>query len=179
MSIKALWQILSIFLAMLLMMIFPIMNSFEKQDNLVRIAMLDELDFFVSKVKSSGYISKNDYELFSESLSNLGYPFEIKISHYKKIYVPVYEDPKDFSTFNGDVKVTEELFSNSDILDTIYPKNNDKSSKYFMNKGDYILVKVKSKCKSKYQKLRESLLNTDEKTTFYSRLGGIIQNEYK
>ncbi len=178
MSIKALWQILAILMAVLLMIMFPILNSFEKEDDFTRIQILDELDYFVSKIKQSGSISRRDYELFSSSLNKLGYPFEIKMNHYKEIYVPVYDNPSDYTSFNGEIKRVEELFTDQEIKDCLYPRKSDERGKtYYMKKGDYITVSVKSKVKSKYQKIRETFLNTSNNTFFYAKLGGLIQHE--
>ncbi len=178
MSIKALWQILAIFTALILMIIFPVMNAFEKEDDLIRLQILDELDFFLSKVKQSGSISKRDYELFNQALNNLGYPFEVKINHYKQIYVPVYDDPQDFDSFTGEIQKVEELFSDKDIKGCLYPLNSGVEGKpYNMSKGDYITVAVKSKVKSKHQKLKSMLLGVSDMQVFYAKLGGLIQNE--
>ncbi len=178
MSIKALWQILAIFTAVILMVLFPIMNAFENEDDLIRLQIIDELDYFVSKVKQSGSISKRDYEVFCSSLNNLGYPFDIEINHYKKIYVPVYEDPQDFNSFYGDIQGVEELFSDKDIKNCLYPlDSNVKGKPYKMNKGDFITVSVKSKVKSKHQKLKSIIFGTSDMQIFYAKLGGLIQNE--
>ncbi len=178
MSIKALWQILAIITALILMVVFPIMNAFEREDDLVRIQMLDEVDYFVSKIKQTGSISKRDYELFSSSLNNLGYPFDIQIEHYKQIYVPVYENPNDFSSFNGEIMRTEELFTDNEIKEVLYPLDSSVEGKsYDMSKGDYISVSVKSKVRSKHQKLRNMIFTLDNEQFFHAKLGGLIQNE--
>ncbi len=178
MSIKALWQILAIITALILMVIFPIMNAFEREDDMVRLQMLDEVDYFVSKIKQTGSISQRDYERFSSSLNNLGYPFDIRIEHYKQIYVPVYENPSDFSTFNGEIMRTEELYTDSEIKEILYPLDNAEMGKsYDMSKGDYISVAVKSTVKSKHQKLKTMVFGVDGEQFFYTKLGGLIQNE--
>lgn len=180
MSIKALWQILAVLTAVVLMILFPIMNTFEREDDLIRLQMLDQLDYFVSKVKQSGSISRRDYELFSSKLNQLGIPFEITIEHYKQIYVPIYEDPLDFTSFHGRIQRAEELFSDAEIKARLFPIETPEQGKdYTMSKGDYISVSVKSKVKSKHQKLKSMLLGGEQEAFFYAKLGGVIQNEAK
>ncbi len=153
------------------------MNAFEKEDDLLRLNMLDELDYFVCKVKQSGAISQRDYQKFTSSLNKLGYPFDIKISHYKQRYVPIYDDPSDYSTFTGKIARVEELFSDSEIKDCLFPKDGTVGKTYKMSKGDYITVSIKSKVKSKYQKFRSVFLGAPSNEVFFQRLGGVIQNE--
>lgn len=178
MSIKALWQMLALFTAIILMILFPIMNSFEKEDDMIRLQMIDELDYFVSKVKQTGCIDKRDYELFSDSLNRLGLPFEIRIEHYKQIYVPVYDDPLQHQSFQQKIERVEELFSDAEIKECLYPIDHpEKGKPYLMSKGDYVSVSVKSTVKSKHQKLRSVLLGAGEDSYFFAKLGGLIQNE--
>lgn len=177
MAIKALWKILAIIIAMLLMIVVPIMHAFESEDRFVKMALLDELDYFLDKISNSGEISPKTYMDFSNSLNRLGYPFDIELKHYKQVYVPVYENPSDFGSFAGEVHRVEELFTDFEIKDTLFPQDGKKQSSYKLQKGDYIVVTAKTDVKSKYQKLRQMLFLTSGGPVFFIRLASVVQNE--
>lgn len=177
MLVQSLWKILAISLALVLMLIIPMMHGFETEDRFVKLNLLDELDFFLDRISQAGEISKNSYLEFKNSIDSLGYPFDIEIKHYKKIYVPVYDNPVDTNSFKGNIKRVEELYTNSEIIDTLFPKEEKIGKSYIMNKGDFVVVTVKTDVKSKYQKLREMLFLIRTEHNFFARLGSVIKNE--
>ncbi len=178
MLVQSLWKIFALILALVLMLVIPMVHAFEIEDRQVRLNLLDNLDFFLDEVSQTGEISKEGYLNFQNRINALGYPFEINIKHYKKIYVPVYEDPSLPSSFSGKIKVVEELFTNRDIKNTLFPKEEGISGEsYKMSKGDYVVISVKTDVKTKYQKIREMLFMISPKTELLAKLGGVIKNE--
>ncbi len=175
---NSLWNVLAIILAVFLMIVFPIMHSFEKQDQIVRLNVLNETDIFLDAIKAKGYIDKSDFINFKDKLATTGFAFDVKLEHKKMLFVPVYDDPTKEDTFTGDVRVVSELFSDYEIKDVLFgEKAKEYKATYKMSRGDVFTVIVKSKVKSKAQKLKEMLFVLNSDSVFYVKLGGSIQNE--
>ncbi len=174
---NSLWHILGVIIAVCIMIVFPIVHSFEKQEQIVRLTVLFEVDMFLDEIKSKGYIDSGDYIGFKRKLDANGYAFDIALEHEKKIFVPVYDEVNDVRTFKKSVKVVSELYSDREIKKVLFVEDNNAINTYTMSRGDRFTVIVSSKTKTRADKLKEMFLNTEHKYSFYIRLGGLIQNE--
>lgn len=178
MLVEGLWKISAIIVSIFLIIVMPLLHAYETEDRLVRMAVIDEIELFLDDISNKGEIAPDDYTAFHNKLSALGYPFSIDIKHYKKIYVPVYENPLKTDTFKGEIREVEELFSFDDIKAVIFPEEAGvTATKYLMNRGDYIVLTVKSEAITKYQGLRKMLFLTSETPALSFRMAGSIKNE--
>lgn len=178
MLIDGLWKITAIIIALFLVVLIPLLHAFEAEDRFVKMSVLDEMDLFLEEISSKGKISQNDYLDFEERLSNLGLSFHIDIKHYKKIFVPVYEDPLNSATFKGKIEEVEELFSFSEIMHCLFPeKERDMGRPYPLNRGDYVVLSLRSETITKYQSLRKMLFLTEEGPALALRMARSIKNE--
>lgn len=174
---NGLWLIVSTVLLIVLLIIFPVMNIMEKQDAMIQIQIMDDLDFFVRDIKTQGQLTKPMYEQFSQKLAAYGNHFKIDMIHQKKQYVPVYEDPTDTKTFTGRMQAVYEVMTHREIVDLLYSADNA-DQVYYFNQGDYITVSLSSTLKSKATQIRDMLwsVNTDA-PSYYMRLSGMIAHE--
>lgn len=178
MLLEGLWKITAILVALFLVVLIPLLHAYEAEDRFTRMRVLDEMDLFLEEVCSKGLISQGDYLDFEERLSKLGYSFDIDMKHYKKILVPIYDDPLNHGSFEGRVEEVEELFGFREIRASLFPEGPGASSKpYLMNKGDYIVLALKSDMKTKYQSLRRMLFLTEEGPAFRFNMARSIKNE--
>lgn len=178
---EILWKITSVILIIFLLIIFPLLHMYEKQDQVIYYRVMDDLDRFVDEIKSSGEISPVSWLNFEQKVNSYGYNFEIKITHDELEYVPIYEDPTLFSTFSG--KMQEIHISNSDkeIKKILFPMNSnlgktDIARKYIMKHGDYIIVEIKCTHRSKADILRGILLQSAGENAFNLRMSAMVAN---
>ncbi len=172
-----LWHILALLLTVTVIIIFPIVNTFEKQDRIVSVKVLNDTDLFLDKIKTKGFIDKYDFNEFKSKLSMSGYLFDIKFKHNKRIYVPVYKNINGKKTFTGKIKVMNEIFTDSEIKKSLFNDSKDFNGIYYMKRGDEFTVIVSSKVKSKVVKLKEMLFGINMNDSFYVKLNAVVQNE--
>ncbi len=173
----SLWLITSIIVVIVLLIIFPVMHTMEKQDDLVQIQLMNEVNLFLHDVKSKGHITRADYEQFNAKLAQLGNHFEVIIDHQKRVFAPVYDDPLDATSFSGKISTVYDLVTNQEIVETLYSTSN-LTGAYYFQRGDFITIRVSSTLKSRYQKMREMALQTSSNTpSFFVRLSGMVAHE--
>ncbi len=173
----SLWLITSIIVVIILLIVFPVMHTMEKQDDLVQIQLMNEVNLFLHDVKTKGHITRADYEQLNAKLAQLGNHFEVTIDHQKRVFTPVYDDPLNTASFSGKISTVYDLITNQEIVEALYSTGNSTGSYYF-NRGDFITICVSSTLKSRYQKMREIILQTSSDTpSFFVRLSGMVAHE--
>lgn len=175
---QSLWKITAFILVIILLIIFPILHMLEKQDEIIQIRLMDEVDHFLSQVTAQGKISAQSYEQFQTKLNALGQPFNVSLLHEKKVFVPIYTDPTDATTFTGKMAAVYDEIPSDEIKRLLFPENSMAKQDYAMSKGDYLTVVVKSSLKSKAQIMKEAIwqVHTDA-VSYYVRLSGRIAHE--
>lgn len=168
-------KIIALFLAVLLLFIFPIKNEFERQDQTTRMFVLTETTRFADSVRNLGYITPIMYQEYANKLASTNVLYEIKMEHYSKKYDPIYDDAWNFQ---DNYNVNYSAYYTGDIMETLFPDTNASGQKYKMSKGDYFLVKVKNKNKTMATKIQELLYNADFATErIMVNYGGMIKDE--
>ena len=196
-------KIIALFLAVLLLFIYPTKNEFERLDETSRVYVLTETAKFVDSVRNLGYITPLMYEEFANRLASTNNLYEIKMEHRKKRYDPVYEDPTagvpidtedededDESLEDGeeyedvapvDFVVGHRTYYNNTIMNVLFPElpiDESVDRFYRFEKGDYFAVTVYNKNKTMATRLQEMLYNTSLGVQkIYVRYGGMIKDE--
>lgn len=170
-------KIVALFLAVLLLFIFPILNMFENQDDTTQVFVLTETAKFVDSARSLGYITPTMYREFAYKLSATNNIYEVEMEHYHKKFNPVYDDPTDDTTFKNDFSVDYWATFTGEIMEVLFPDSST-GSNYEMSKGDYFIIKVKNKNKTAATKIQEILYNADLSTSkIMVNYGGMIKDE--
>ena len=78
--------IFSIILAVVLMFLFPIMDTWERQDDISYMMVYSATVEFVDSARNLGYITTNMYDDFLTSLSATGNKFDVTLEHRERIY---------------------------------------------------------------------------------------------
>ncbi len=173
----SLWLITSIIVVIILLIIFPVMHTMEKQDDLVQMQLMSEVNLFLHDVKTKGQMTRVDYEQLAAKLARLGNHFEVKIEHQKRLFAPVYSDPLNATTFSGKISTVYDLITNQEIVEALYSSTNS-SGAYYFGRGDFVTISVKSTLKSKFDRMRDIILLTSSETpTFFVRLSGMVAHE--
>lgn len=150
--------IIAIFLAAILMFIFPLMSLTERNDDISQSVVQTATSEFVDKISISGQIKPADYESYLATIGATGntYEIEIEVQHLD-------ENPgKKSATTSGDLIGENVRYSTftTEILGEMYTASGAKS--YPLKKGDNVVVTVKNTNKTMAQMLR---------TTFYKITG--------
>lgn len=148
--------VIGIFVAVILMFIFPLMSLSERTDDISQTVVQTAASEFVDKVSVAGKIKPSDYEAFAQTIGATGNTYEIgiEVQHLD-------ENPgKKAVTTSGDLVGENVRYSTftTEILDKMYPGDGSTPVEYELKKGDNIIVTAKNTNKTMAQMLR---------TTFY------------
>lgn len=131
--------IIAIFLAAILMFIFPLMSISERNDDVTQLAVQTATSEFVTKAATVGYISQDNYDAFTTVLGATGntYDIEIEVQHLDE------NIGKKSITTSGDMIGENVRYSEftTTILENMAGTGNGKFS---LNKGDNVIVTVKN-----------------------------------
>ena len=171
-------KIIALFLGVLLLFIFPVLNMFENQDDTSKVFVLTETTKFVDAVRNLGYITPNMYLEFSRKLAVTNNIYAIEMEHHHKQYDPIYEDPTLSSTFKNDFQVNFKGSYTPVIMEKLFPKNPDPDTTYKLSKSDYFAVRVRNTNKTLATKLQQMLFNANiSAAKIIVRYGGMVKDE--
>lgn len=143
----SLTTIIAIFLAAILMFIFPLAAIADRNDDTSQMYIQTALDEFVNTVSAKGRLTKDDYDRLEAKLSstNNSYDIELTIS-----VADVNPGKKTNNTQIGDT--TYYSIYTTQILNAL---NSNKT--YGLKEGDYIKVSVKNTNKTISQMIKNVL----------------------
>lgn len=182
--INSVSKILAAILAVILMYVFPLDNSAQKQDDLSFLVAFKSVTNFVDSVRDKGYITPTMYNDFFEELSTTGNTYEVTMYHKHKTYDPNYDNMTNPNNpaFLGGFTLNYDEFFNDQIMPVLFPANvktqDDPSRWYKLSKGDYFSVQIKNTNRTPAQIMRDFFTNsntTDAKINI--PYGGMISNE--
>lgn len=168
--------VITIIVLVLLMVLFPLYNFFERQDDMSYNLVLKATTNFADQVMNNGYIDQNMYNNLVNELGNTGNIYDIQIEAHRKVLT------KDKDNITSDTYVEQSYIDyNDDIFNSLEKSNGvmDKQLKnniYLMNENDEIYVKVKNSNTTLAGSLFNSIIVTSSKTRIEVNYGGIIKN---
>ena len=129
--------IIGIFLAAILMFVFPLMAVSNTQDEISQVAVQSLVSEFVNKEATKGKVTQDDYNEFLSKLYATGNTYDVQLEH-------------KIMTTNPNKGATDQLGENlyysvynSTIVDSTTTGVNH-NEEYLMKKGDYIICTVKN-----------------------------------
>ncbi len=132
-------------IAVVVITLIPAYQTAVKQDDLAQQVAYTETTKFVDSVRTKGYLTPQMLEEYKSKIEIGSYVYRVEIVHEKKMYNPVFTDPKDSSTFTGEYLVQYDEFHTKQIEDYLYNSGKDiKTVKYKMSEGDFFTVNIKN-----------------------------------
>lgn len=124
--------IFAVIISLLLMFLFPMIDTWEMQDNLSYVVVYSAVTDFVDTIRNTGYITEDAYDAFLTKIHATGNTFSVSLEHRE---------------FNEDLNAYLNTYTN-EILDVINDGWTDESGKkqysYKLDKYDYFYVTVKN-----------------------------------
>lgn len=139
--------IVAIFLAAVLMFVFPLMSMSERTDDVSQLAVQTATTEFVDKVRTTGKLTLADYEKYVSTITATGNSFDIDIELQF-----LDENPGVKTTQANVTKIGENLYYNF-YTSQVEEMLNDKS-KITLKEGDRISVTAKNTNKTISQTLK-------------------------
>jgi len=181
--VNAISKIVAAILAVMLLYVYPVADSYEKQDKISYVITNKLIVNFVDSVRNKGHITPTMYNDLEQALQLTGNTFELQMEHQHKRYTPVYTDPANPGTFQSSFEVNYDGFYHEQIMQILFPDNykaiDDPSRVYRLTVGDYFKVTVRNTNRTNATLLRDMLnqSNTGDNTTIYIPYGGMVLNE--
>ena len=171
--------IITIILLVLLMVIFPLYNFFERQDDMSYNLVLKATSNFADEVMNNGYIDQRSYTNFVNELGNTGNVYDIEIEAHRKVLtasevngenVDEYSE-QSYIDYNDDIFNSLETDTTSNLM-----QRSIKNNIYYFNPKDEIYVKVKNSNMTMAGSLFNVIIPASDKTRIEINYGGIIKN---
>jgi hypothetical protein len=167
---QVLWKILGILLSVILMFVVPIMNLYERQDNISYSVVSTQLNHMTDSARDIGGLDASAYQTFLKTLDQTGNGYSISIEHYEKVYVPIYNND---GLFMEGYHISYEGFYKDDVEAML-----SSGGFYPMNQGDMFFVSVHNITPTKSQIVRQILYGMDPRyPSLIVRGGGMVRHE--
>lgn len=150
--------VFAILVSIILMFLFPLLDTWELQDNLSYATTYAAVVDFVDTVRNVGYITDESYYNFESKLMMTGNTFSVRMEHRKFIEDNTVRDY--LNTYTNEIM--DEL---KDPTDGIYK----------LNQYDYFYVTIKNTNKTQATVIRKFLYAGEEETfKIGTAYGGIV-----
>lgn len=135
--------VVAIFLAAVLMFVFPLMSISERNDDISQLSVQTETVEFVDNIRATGKITQNNYDNFVQKLSATGNSYDIEIE------VKVLdENPGKKSAQTATDKIGENVYYSEYTAQILEELQQAKSGKVpgvkMLKEGDMVSVSVKN-----------------------------------
>ena len=124
--------IIAIFLAAILMFVFPLMTMADKSDDVSQLSIQNATTDFTNKIRTTGRIAQEDYDNFSLTLASTGNAYDVEITVQKLDQNPAKKESGATTTIGQNVYYT---MYTKQVLDGL-PLD--------LTEGDIVTVNVKN-----------------------------------
>jgi len=153
--------IIGIFLAVILMFIFPLMSISERNDDMAQTIVQKEIQGFVDKVAVAGKIRSADYQAFVGAINaTSGAPYEVtlEVQHFDDNF------QSKVAAVSGDLVGENERYSTY-TEEIVNKMNTNANGEYILKKGDNVVVTARSTSQTMAQTLRTAFYRIAGKGT--------------
>lgn len=157
---ETLITIVAIFLAAILIGIFPMMALADRNDDIAELSVQTAVSEFVNTARKTGKITENDYDKLVAALGATGNTYDISMEVKK-----IDENPSKKTTQIDETKIGENIYFS--VYTTQILEELDRNQKYILKEGDIITTTASN---------TNSTISQLLKNFFYSLAG---QNTYR
>ena len=132
--------VVAIFLAAILMFIFPLMSLAERTDDISSLAVQTATTEFVDTARTTGKITLEEYDSYLSNIASTGNTFDVEI-----LIQQLDENPGVKTTQAEATKIGENLYYN--IYTTQVEQQLNSTGRINLKEGDIITVTAKNTCR--------------------------------
>lgn len=131
--------IIAIFLAAMLMFVFPLMSVSEKSDNISQLTVQTATTDFVDKVRTTGELTLDDYDKYIQTITSTGNAFDVELM------VQIMDENIGVKTTQAETtKIGENIYYNLYTSQLKSVLKDNKKHKITLKEGDRVSVTVKN-----------------------------------
>lgn len=142
--------VIAIFLAAILMFIFPLMSVSERNDDIAQLSVQTATAEFVDNVRNTGILTEENYSKFAQTIAATGNSYDIEMEIKR-----LDENPGKKTAWGAKDKIGENLYYSevtSQIINQLDPDIG--TGRIVLKQGDIITVSVKNNNRTIAQMLR-------------------------
>ena len=130
--------VLAIFLAAILMFIFPLMSTSDRTDDITTHAVESATTDFVDEIRSTGKITQDNYDNFIQTISSTGNSYNVEME------VQVLDDNPGKKVTEAEYTKVGENYYYSEYTTQILDEINSDAGAMYLKQGDMVTVSVKN-----------------------------------
>lgn len=130
--------VLAIFLAAILMFIFPLMSTSDRTDDITTQAIESATTDFVDEIRSTGKITQDNYDNFIQTISSTGNSYNVEME------VQVLDDNPGKKVTEAEYTKVGENYYYSEYTTQILDEINSDAGAMYLKQGDMVTVSVKN-----------------------------------
>ena len=139
--------VIAIFLAAILMFMFPLMSTADRSDDIAQQAVQTATTEFVDDIRTTGKITQDKYDSFLQTISSTGNSFDVEMQ------VEILDENANKKTTQASSKVGEN-YMYTEYTSQIANQMNNNNGVYKLKEGDIVAVTVKNTNKTISQVLK-------------------------
>jgi len=139
--------IIAIFLAAILMFIFPLMTLADRNDDVTQLAVQTATTEFVDEIRRTGELTLDQYNSFISSIASTGNAYDVELQ-----FQILDENPAKKTSQAGVVIIGENIYYS--VYTTQIEDRLNTASEYVLKEGDIVSVSVKNRGATLAQTLR-------------------------
>ncbi len=158
--------IFMVLIAAVIMFFFPMLDSWERQDDLSYMAVYTATVDLVDAVRNTGVLTSEMYDAFLTKINSTGNAYDVTLEHREYKVVPAGIDNYEVVyLYHYSSKIEKEIIDND---------------MYTFNKGDYFYISVKNTNKTQATVMKQALYSTTiESFKIGVPYGGQIKSNYR
>ena len=130
--------VLAIFLAAILMFIFPLMSTSDRTYDITTQAVESATTDFVDEIRSTGKITQDNYDNFIQTISSTGNSYNVEME------VQVLDDNPGKKVTEAEYTKVGENYYYSEYTTQILDEINSDAGAMYLKQGDMVTVSVKN-----------------------------------
>ena len=130
--------VIAIFLAAILMFIFPLMSTSDRTDDITTQAVESATTDFVDEIRSTGKITQDSYDNFVQTISSTGNSYDVEME------VQVLDDNPGKKVTEAEYTKVGENYYYSEYTTQILDEINSDAGAMYLKQGDMVTVSVKN-----------------------------------
>lgn len=164
--------VVAIFLAAILMFVFPLMSMSEQSDDISKLAVQTSTTEMVDDIRAKGVVTQTAYDKFVEEITSTGHVFDVEME------IQVLDENVGKKATQTQ---TDEIGKNSyySVYSTQIMEQLEKTGKYVLKEGDIVSITVKSRGTSIAQQLQsafQSVIGNDVSAITAQHAGMVTTN---
>ena len=150
--------IIAIFLAAILMFIFPLMSLADRNDDITKLTVQTATTEFVDEIRKTGKLTLDQYNSFKSSIAATGNAYDVEIE-----FKILDENPaKKTSNSTGITVIGENVYYSVYTTQIEDKLSNNRGNEYLLKEGDIVSVSVKNRSATLAQTLRNVYYKVQE-----------------